>query len=417
MRVLYIEYALWKSITQTRGFDSFHELVATDTIKVWSGMPEVAFAADVEPGDFSDWQSSFPSSSVVPDEDSALANIIGLGHTLQPRAADGTPATATRELTLGQLAFTRTDDGTEIMNVNGAASGAAVILWNGTGAGDTGGDWTHENQGSESPAADRGTGTNGLDSGVLGGPGQESRFSNGANTPIDGTYDTVRFWINPQAYPTGSELRVRWKTLGGGTPGLKLNVSDYVTDMDIGVWQQVEIPVSDFNLGATDVAKFVVEYGLKAGQHFYIDDIELLSAGGGGPYIYRAAAPDASTVYHVSMLVLLVSGPSAGWTSTSFANISAIPNGLILRQRRLSDGEVLWSFNSKDNVELFGRYHPQDDIEFADGSLLVGFMVKPGKASIAITDDAVLEFVVRDDLSALEAARAFAHFGTEVISL
>ncbi len=65
-------------------------------------------------------------------------------------------------------------------------------------------------------------------------------------------------------------------------------------------------------------------------------------------------------------------------------------------------------------MELFGRYHPQDDIEFADGTLLVGFMVKPGKASIAVTDDDVLEFVVRDDLSALSAARAFAHFGTEV---
>ena len=79
-----------------------------------------------------------------------------------------------------------------------------------------------------------------------------------------------------------------------------------------------------------------------------------------------------------------------------------------MRQRRISDGEILWKFNSKDNVDLFGRYHPQDDIEFADGNLLVGFMVKPGKASVVVTDDVVLELVVRDDLSALANARGFA---------
>jgi len=416
MRILYIDYALWKQITQDRGFTAYHEVVTTDTLRVWSGLPEVVYATDVEPADFADWQAAFPSSTLVPGEDTALANIVGLGATLQPRSADGTPVTASQNLTLGQLAFTRTDDGTEPMNVNGAATGTPLVLWNGTGAADTGGDWTHEAQGTETAPADRGTGTNGLDSGIRT-AGQESRFSNGANTPIDGTYDTLRFWMNPQAYPTGSELRVRWKTLGGGTPGLKLDVSNYVTNMDIGVWQQVEIPIVDFNLGATDVAKILFEYGVKGGQHFYLDDIELLNAGGGGPYTYRVAADDALSSHHVSMIVFLVSGPSAGWTSTTFANIAALPNGLILRQRRLSDGEVLWSFNSKDNVELFGRYHPQDDIEFADGTLLVGFMVKPGKASIVITDDDVLEFVVRDDLSALSASRAFAHFGTEVTEL
>ena len=74
---------------------------------------------------------------------------------------------------------------------------------------------------------------------------------------------------------TSTSIRVRWRTAGGGTPGLKLDVSNYVTNMDIGVWQQVEIPITDFNLGATDVAKIAFEYGVKGGQHFYFDDIEL----------------------------------------------------------------------------------------------------------------------------------------------
>jgi hypothetical protein len=81
----------------------------------------------------------------------------------------------------------------------------------------------------------------------------------------------------------------------------------------------------------------------------------------------------------------------------------------------LSTAEVLWSLNSKDNVDLFGRFHPQDDIIFADSVMLIGFMIKPGKASVVVTDDDVLEFVVRDNLSTITQGRAFAHYGVEEV--
>ena len=76
---------------------------------------------------------------------------------------------------------------------------------------------------------------------------------------------------------------------------------------------------------------------------------------------------------------------------------------------------MLWKFICKNNAQLFGQFHPQDDVNFADGTLLMGFMVKPGKASVRITDDDVLEFVVRDDLSSISEMRAYCHFGVEVI--
>ena len=42
-------------------------------------------------------------------------------------------------------------------------------------------------------------------------------------------------------------------------------------------------------------------------------------------------------------------------------------------------------------------------------------MVKPGNASVIITDDEVLEFVVRDKLDTIPEMRAYAHFGVEVL--
>ena len=89
--------------------------------------------------------------------------------------------------------------------------------------------------------------------------------------------------------------------------------------------------------------------------------------------------------------------------------------GVICRHRKKSTSEVLWKFVSKNNLQLFGQFHPQDAFTFADSEMLVGFMVKPGKASVIITDDDVLEFVVRDDLSSIGEMRAYCHYGVEGI--
>jgi hypothetical protein len=331
-----------------------------------------------------------------------------------PRDPQGNAYVAIKELILGNERFLRTDDGSAVMNVNGAPAGSSVVLWNGTGAGDSGGDWTASGDGSETAGAMR-TGTNGWDTGVRGN-GEASVFSTTA-FDIQASHDSISFWVNTQAKDSNTTLRLRWYH-SGATEGTVVIVDNYTSHFDIGVWQLITIPLADFGLPASQlVDELRVQFqanGPKT-QRYFLDDIELNPTGaGGGPYTFRLIAPDASTRYHVSMLVLMVSGASSGWNSGSFGNIPALANGVLLRQRTLSTGDTQWSLNSKDNVDLFGRFHPQDDIEFADGNLLVGFMVKPGKASIIVTNDNALEFVIRDDLSGIDNMRAFAHFGTEV---
>lgn len=326
---------------------------------------------------------------------------------------DGTQVTdAGRTLLLGQSSFLRTDNGTAPMNINGTASGTPVVMWNGTGAGDTGGDWTPSFQGSET-AGSMHSGTNGWDTGATT-VGQLTKFDGGADQDIAGTYDELSFWMQPKVFDTGSKLLCRWKTNGGGNGGgAELDVSDYVTNFDLDVYQKVTIPISDFGLTA-DVDKLQFKFGAKGGQHFWFDDIELNTSAGGGPFIFRISTPDAETRYHLTMAVIVISAPGVGWNPDAFADItSGLASGLLFRQKRISTGETLWSVNSKDNVDLFGRFHPQDDITFSDGTLMAGFMLKPGKASVVVSDDDVLEVVVRDDLDSLTALRAYAHYGVE----
>lgn len=325
------------------------------------------------------------------------------------RAPDGSLRIARRELVLGNVPFGRIDDGSANMAINGLPAGASIVVWNGTGAGDTGGDWAASGAGVESAAAAH-SGTNGWDS-QLQGANQTTVFDNGSEIDVAGTYDTISFWLQPKAYPNNATLQMQWTNAATTVIGATLNVEDYVVNMDLDVWQKVTVPISDFNLGA-NVQRFVVKYQ-KGNQQHWIDDIELQSSGGAGPYTFRVQA-NAGEALHASMLVVLLSGNEVGWNSTGFGSGPFLTNGLLVRQRRLSTGETLWSLNAKDNIDLFGRYHPQESFTFADGKLLVGFMIKPGKnADVVVTDDDVLEYIVRDDLSALDNMRAFYHFGEE----
>jgi len=333
--------------------------------------------------------------------------------TFPQRSADDVPFVAQQQLVLGQEEFLRTDDGTALMNIDGTSSGTPVVLWNGTGGSDTGADWTASGTGSETVGSMH-AGTNGWDTGVAA-LNDSTVFDNGSLVDVVGTYETLTFWLQPKAFPATSRLAVDFLDASNSQVGNQIRVEQSVTNMDLDVWQQVSLSISDFNLTA-DVQKLRFRYRTAAGQQHFLDDIELVP-GGGGPYRFRVEAPDALTRYHVSMLVLVVAAPSAGWNPTAFADIAGgLSTGLLLRQRRKSDSEVLWKLNSKDNVDLFGRFHPQDDITFANGDLLVGFMVKPGKAAVVVTDDEVLEVVVRDDLSGLSSMRGYVHYGKEVIA-
>lgn len=308
---------------------------------------------------------------------------------------------------LGKAKFLRTDIGTEQLNVNGLAPGGATVIWNGDGT-----YWTHEAQGTPETYAAK-TGTYGLDSGVR--PvGQETRFDYGSNQDIAGSYQTVQFWIQPKAFPAGAHLKILWRTSGGSNPGQVLYVEDYLPNMDLDVWQHVSIPIVDFELG-NDVAKLVLIYATQGGQQHYFDDFELVAAGAGGPYIFRVAAPSGK-LWYVELLNMIMAAGSTGWNSDAFGNISGgLVEGLILRKKNLTTSEVLWAFTFKKNVELFGQLVPSYDFTFADDELMVNFSMRPQMALLTVTDEEVLEFIVRDNLSTLTNMRAYVHYGEDTV--
>lgn len=326
-----------------------------------------------------------------------------------PRTTAGIPFTAVENKILGRMAFLRTDNGSELMNVNGLSAGSGVNIWNGEG----GTDWTPTGTGSKTTESKH-TGTYGWDTGSAA-KDSNTIFTYGSNIDVS-DYAQFSFWMQPKSFPPDSRVNILWQTLAGEDRGYQLDLLAYVSSYDLNVWQKVTIPLSDFSLGSNPIGRLKITYAKQAGQQFWFDEFEFSAAEGGGPYTFRVESPDVNTVFHVTMVKILVSAPGSGWNPLTFGSISALTNGLLLRQRRISDGDVLWSINSKDNIHLFGNYCPQDSIIFENGDLLVGLMIDPGKASILITNNEVLEFVVRDNLSTISQMRAFCHYGVEILT-
>lgn len=307
--------------------------------------------------------------------------------------------------------FLRIDDGSEQMAINGSSAWAEDV-WDGTGAGDSGSDWTRGGSGGESASAAH-SGTNGLDTGVL----SQNDFwflDYGSDRDLEASFDSISFWINVQLYPAGSVLRCGWAVSGGSTiVGDSKKVEDYLPNHDLGVWQRVSIPLSDFNLGGTPVGRFVMQAKQTAGQQFYLDDFDLLDSSSDGPYKFRVTG-EAGIRKHVARITLVVAADEAGWNSSAFANISGgLELGLILRQGILSTQEIIWSIAMKNNMEVFGGMVPSEPINFADGEQMIVFTITPEIASIVLGEDDGLEFIVRDDLSTLTNMRAYLQYGVE----
>lgn len=322
--------------------------------------------------------------------------------------ADGTRLVARHQLELGRSAFKRTDDSSEDMAINGTST-SQDLIWNGDDAG-----WTLEAQGTSETYAAK-NGTYGLDSGTRS-LGQDTRFDYGSNQDIVGTYDSVSFWLMPKQYQGSSRLDIKWKTSAGGTPGTKLAVDNYVTNMDLDVWQYVTIPIADFALG-DDVAQLELTYASQGPQQHYFDDFEL-NQGGVGPKTFRVQSP-TGYVWHVEALTIVVAAGDSGWNSDAFTNIAVgLANGLLLQHKNIGvSPETFWSINAKDNSELFGQYEVINNVDFAGTDLMIVFALKPKLSSvILVDDDDVLDLQVRDNLSTLNKARAFLHYGVEVVT-
>lgn len=292
--------------------------------------------------------------------------------------------------------------GAESMKVDGSAGTLDEAVWDGESS-----FWTDPSIGSKTTDSKR-TGSYGWDSGATS-QNDEVKFTRSA--VFQPSSDSIEGWINLQALPAVVVIQCRWE-LANIAKGNGIDLMDYLPSQDIDVWQHFSIPITDFNLPAENVDEFRFRTLNDAGADYWLDDIRLVS-GSGGKIFRMAAVGVGQWIVESITLVLVVS--DSGWNSDAFCNIAGgLANGLQLRHRDLAVGENFWKLICTKNIELFGQFDPVVDTAYNDNTRQISFVLRPRSATIKVTANNVMEFLVKDDLTSLTNARAFAHVGIEV---
>jgi hypothetical protein len=295
--------------------------------------------------------------------------------------------------------FADPSTGAESMKVDGSTDTLDEAVWDGEGS-----YWADPSIGSKTTGSKR-TGTYGWDTGVTA-LNDEVKFTR--STPFQPSSDAIEGWVNLQALPAGVMIQARWE-LDNSAKGNGVDLMDYLPSQDLGVWQHFSIPIADFNLPAENVDEFRFRTRDVAGADYWLDDIRLAS-GNGGKTFRMAAVGIGEWIVEAVTLVLVAA--DTGWDSDAFCNIAGgLANGLQLRHRDLGAGENFWKLICTKNIELFGQFDPVVDTAYNDNTRQISFVLKPGSATVRVTANDVLEFLVKDDLTSLVNARAFAHVG------
>ena len=295
--------------------------------------------------------------------------------------------------------FADPSTGAESMKVDGSSGTLDEAVWDGEGS-----YWADPSIGSKTTGSKR-TGTYGWDTGATS-QNDEVKFTR--SVAFQPSSDSIDGWINLQALPATVVIQGRWE-LDNSAKGNGIDLMDYLPSQDLGVWQHFSIPLADFNLPAEDVDEFRFRTLNDDGADYWLDDIKLVSGSGGKTF--RMAAVGVGE-WVVEAITLILVAADSGWDSDSFCDIAGgLANGLQLRHRDLAAGENFWKLVCTKNIELFGQFDPVVDTAYNDNTRQISFVLQPGSATIKITANDVLEFLVKDDLTSLVNVRAFAHVG------
>lgn len=146
------------------------------------------------------------------------------------------------------------------------SSDCILVVWNGTGMSDTDGDWAHSGYGTESAVA-KYSGTYGLDATSF---TKDLKIYFEDVAPNHIIYqNTLSMYLNIKEWQSNKDIRIYFN-MGG-----QVDLSDYLKTYNINVWQNILIPLEDFNISLpVNLKKLTFES--KGAMGLYLDNINLV---------------------------------------------------------------------------------------------------------------------------------------------
>jgi hypothetical protein len=142
----------------------------------------------------------------------------------------------------------------------------ALIIWNGTGIFDSGGDWNHTGHGTEAAYA-KYEGSNGLD--ATGFTNNKKIYFQDTNENNVDDYDLLSMYINLKQYPANGNFYAYFED------GTQVNLRNYLETQNLNTWQRILVPLEDFGLSAPiNLKRLTIESDATMG--FYLDNVEFV---------------------------------------------------------------------------------------------------------------------------------------------
>lgn len=247
--------------------------------------------------------------------------------------------------------------------------------------------------------------------------GSQVAFDNGTTVDLSSTdVLSIYIWVDSWSLNGTKEVNVAFRDSLGATIGNAVDLGQYISKSNTGVWQQAVIPYEDMgvvNQTITDLLVTVNSTGGGPAPNFYLDFITLDTSSGGVEY---SISPDNGTTLYINKVKFTLGDTINNTTSanipvsgTGILGVSTLTNGILAGKS--IDGGLQTSAIIKDLRDWF--VYPQwTNVEsYGNGTNTyitaeLNFTEVGGLPISANTDD---RFIVRirDDLSGLDFFQAW----------
>lgn len=194
----------------------------------------------------------------------------------------------------------------------------------------------------------------------------------------DGDFDQLVGWLYISSSwdidDAGLKISLYNSNTGLVVSDVIVELKNYVTSGNTGVWQRFVIPISKFgNLSNQYDAIRLTVSGVTTPPQFYLDDIQLLDVGGSDTGIYKIE-PTKGTWWYVNGLGIIAAVPYSPVLADStmpkipYDGLLGVPltNGITYSRREF--GENIFSFVFNNLIEVLNVYDAQITNWGSDGT-------------------------------------------------
>lgn len=192
--------------------------------------------------------------------------------------------------------------------------------------------------------------------------GDVAEFDKGS-TVTAANYTSLTGYIYITSWPTAGTKEVLiycWDTVGGVQVGSSVDIGNFVNTSTLNSWQQFTIPLSSLSGTANFDAVRVetIDVGPQGAPDYYLDNLQLEQAGGGGVLEY-SAGPEGDNIWKVDAIHISMADAFTGTVGdgtlpnipySGFFNITTLSNGINIQSKELN--VTKFNFNLKDFIDI-----------------------------------------------------------------